>query len=228
MKKRIRLQGMLIFLVIIPTLILSKVVFGHWQQESLDGFMNALGIALILFGFLFRIAARGYKAEVSQGGGKLITDGPYKIIRNPMYSGTFLIGSGIVLAILAWWTFFVFLAVFAFIYTIQTRKEETLLLNRFGDEYRRYCKITPKYFPHFSSLFSKDIRNYIFLRPRWVKKELPSLIVVIIMVIIFGDWEEIKLFSYSGLLKAALELFLIALAAITSALLFIRKEDGCV
>lgn len=76
MKRRIRPQGILIFLAITLSIFLSKSLFPQWEKEALDKFLDALGIAIVLFGFLFRIMARGYKAEESPQGQTLITEGP--------------------------------------------------------------------------------------------------------------------------------------------------------
>lgn len=85
------------------TILFSKFLFPHWKKEILDEFLDAIGISLVLFGFLFRIAARGYKADGSPEGKKLITNGLYGLMRNPMYVGTLLIGLGINLVLFEWW-----------------------------------------------------------------------------------------------------------------------------
>lgn len=94
MKKRIKIQGFLIFLATLATISLSKFVFPHWKKEPWDEFLDVVGIGLVLFGFLFRITARGYKQEKSYNGKLLVKDGPYAMVRNPMYFGTFMIGTG--------------------------------------------------------------------------------------------------------------------------------------
>ena len=108
MKKRIGIQGFLLFLAMLMSVLLSKVIFPKWQQKILDEVLNCIGISVILTGFLFRISARGYKSEGSDNGKKLITDGPYSLMRHPMYFGTLLIGAGSILVLFAWWTFLLF------------------------------------------------------------------------------------------------------------------------
>ncbi len=100
MKTRIRIQGLLVFLAIVFSVLLPKAAFPQWKKEALDEFLDAIGIGITFFGLLFRISARGYKAEVSPSGEHLITDGPYSQIRHPMYFGTLLISSGIILSFL--------------------------------------------------------------------------------------------------------------------------------
>lgn len=209
MKKRIQIQGFLIFLAVVTSILLSRFLFPSWKKGFLDEFLDALGVSFVLFGFLFRMVARGYKAERSANGKILITDGPYGLMRNPMYFGTLLIGLGIVLILFQWWVFLLFLVVFLAIYIPQINREEDSLSRRFGNAYKDYCKITPKYFPHIFSLFKTDLRDYLFFRWSWVKKELLSLIVATAIIIAIEAWEDVKLFSTQDFIKELLELPLI-------------------
>ncbi|MDI6758843.1 MAG: methyltransferase, partial [Candidatus Omnitrophota bacterium] len=127
MKKRIRIQGMLIFLAVVLTISIPKFVFPYWKEEPLEEFLDVLGVGIVLFGFLFRIAARGYKEEKSFGGKNLVKDGPYYLMRNPMYFGTSLIGIGITIALFKLWIILLFLIICFLIYIPQVKKEEDLL-----------------------------------------------------------------------------------------------------
>ena len=81
--------------------------------------------------------------------GKLVTDGPYARMRHPQYTGLFLIvfGEGIV----HWPTIVSVIAfpVIVFAYTMLARKEERQMLDKFGDEYRRYQQQVPMFIPSF-------------------------------------------------------------------------------
>ena len=215
MKKRVRFQNFLIFLAITASLLLSKFLFQNWKGEALDEFFDALGVAILLFGFLFRISARGLKAGKSCNGKKLITDGLYSLTRNPMYFGTLLIGMGIVLVLFKWWVFLLFFSIFLLIYIPQINKEEKELSKYFGDEYRLYCEKVPRCFPNIIALFRIDVRDYLFLEWPGVKKELPSLIGAIITVSAIEIWEDVRAFGYSEYVKELLELnFIIVFFAI--------------
>jgi len=222
MKKRIKIQGFLIFLAIIISIPLSKFLFPHWKEETLDEFLDALGIGMVLFGFLFRIAARGYKAEVSPDGKKLIIDGLYGFLRNPMYFGTLLIGLGINLILFEWWAFILFFIIFLLIYIRQMRKEENDLYRRFGEEFKNYCKITPRYFP---KVFNVNLRDYLFFKWSWVKKELPSLVGVIAVIIAAEIWEDVRIFGYNEFREELLELPLIIILFVSIFSLFYGKKD---
>ena len=82
--------------------------------------------------------------EVAPRTKHLMTDGPYKISRNPMLSGTYLYYAGIVVALWNWWALLVFAAV-AGLMMLQVRSEEKRLEADFGDEYLAYKKRTGRF-----------------------------------------------------------------------------------
>ena len=223
MKERIRIQGMLIFLATLLAILLSKNIYPSWEKEPLDEFLDMLGLVMVLFGFLFRIAARGYKEDKSCASKSLVKDGPYGLVRNPMYFGTFMIGTGIIFILFAFWVFPLFMIIFLALYIPQIKKEEKELFKRFGEGYKDYCKITPKYFPRIQDFL--NIRNYISLRLSWIKKELVSVILVIVIVFAIEVWKDVRLFGFKEFLKEPFELLLIILSFIILVTLFIKKED---
>jgi len=191
MKIRIKIQGGMMFLGLGAVILFSKFVFHYQRQPVLDGMLNALGMGLILFGFLFRISARGYKEENTSNGNALVKDGPYAIIRNPMYFGTFMIGVGVVTMLLKPWVLLLFTGAFLLIYAPQMRKEEKALLEKFGQGYKEYCKTTPKYFPRADYLLR--LSKYISLKSFWVKKEMAPFITTVTVVILIEIWKYARL-----------------------------------
>lgn len=202
------------------SILLSKFVFLHWKEEPLDELFDAVGIVIILSGFLLRISARGYKEEKSNSGMNLVKDGPYYLMRHPMYFGTLLIGSGIISALFELWTFAIFLLIYFLIYIPQINKEEKAFFRRFGEEYKVYCKATPKYFPKFRVNF----REYLPLKLAWIKKELFSLTAVIGTILAIEVWEDLKAFGYNEFPQELLELFVIILFFAMISYFFLRRE----
>jgi len=223
MKKRIRIQGMLIFFAVVIAILFYEFVFPRWEDEEIDEFLDCIGIALLLLGFLFRISARGHKEESSLSGNKLTTDGPYALVRNPMYFGTLMLGTGFVTTLVEWWALPVFLGIFLFIYIPQIKKEEASLATRFGQEYKDYCKITPRYFPRGDYLLSP--RKYLPLKFPWIKKELPSFIFAIVCIITVEIWKDVRLFGRKELFEETAELMLTAGALIFLILLVFRVKE---
>lgn len=224
MKKRIKIQGFLIFIAVFLTVSLSKFLFPYWKQEPADEFLDALGIVFVLFGFLFRISARGYKEQMSASSTALVKGGPYAMVRNPMYFGTFLIGAGIIAALFRPWVFLIFIGIFLGIYIPQIKKEEAALLKRFGKEYKEYCNNTPKYFPGFYHWL--NIRDYIFLKLRWIKKEFVPLVVIISAIMAIEIWEDVHLFGKKEFAKESMELILIIFSFAALIVLFSKRADS--
>lgn len=223
MKKRIRIQGMLIVFSILLAFILYNLGLPHWKDERLDKILDFLGVGFILTGFVFRIAARGYKEEKSLSGNALVMDGPYALMRNPMYFGTLLIGTGFVAVLLEWWALILFLFIFGLIYTPQVRKEEAVLTERFGQVYKDYCKDTPRYLPKLSRIFV--LRKYLRLKFAWLKMEWQSLTAATICLIVIEAWEDFTFFGRQGLWRKTAELTIaMAVFALILTLLFATNK----
>ena len=85
---------------------------------------------------------------------KLITSGPYRWVRHPLYT----VGSSMFVAfgLMADNWFIALLGVLAFIgMAIRTPREEANLIEKFGDEYREYMKRTGRFLPR---LFVSNIK----------------------------------------------------------------------
>ena len=184
MKKRIGIQGFLVFASLAVIVLFAKYLFAGRRPGGLDTALAAAGLVLIVAGFITRVVSRGFKAEGSSDGKTLVRRGPYALVRNPMYAGTFLIGAGIIVALLKWWVFFVFAGLYCAIYVPQVKKEERVLAERFGKEYRGYCRETPRFFPRPARFFSTPPGEYLRFKWEWVKKELPSFIAVTVALVI--------------------------------------------
>jgi protein-S-isoprenylcysteine O-methyltransferase Ste14 len=78
---------------------------------------------------------------------KLITTGPYRWLRNPIYASMLgmLLATGFAKT---WWPMMVIGVAFFVVGTeIRVRAEERLLSMRFGEEFAQYKATTPAYFP---------------------------------------------------------------------------------
>lgn len=76
----------------------------------------------------------------------LMTDGPYRLSRNPMLSGSFLYLIGFCLWLWAWQALLVFI-LYVTVMMLQVRSEERRLRCDFGSEYDNYCRQTGRFFP---------------------------------------------------------------------------------
>ena len=82
--------------------------------------------------------------EVAPRTKHLMTDGPYRLSRNPMLSGTYLYYFGVLIALWSWWALLVF-AVIVTVMMLQVRSEEKRLEADFGQEYLEYKKRTGRF-----------------------------------------------------------------------------------
>lgn len=88
----------------------------------------------------------GYVARIIEGH-KLITEGPYHLVRNPIYTGMFgvLIATG--LAASRWPMFLAAIIFFLCGTWIRIRREEKLLRQSFGAEFEVYRRRVPAFVP---------------------------------------------------------------------------------
>jgi protein-S-isoprenylcysteine O-methyltransferase Ste14 len=76
----------------------------------------------------------------------VIRKGVFNIVRHPVYLSELLLYLGFILMSISVASILVWVAAFLFLHFI-SRYEEKLLLERFGEEYERYIKEVPMWFP---------------------------------------------------------------------------------
>jgi protein-S-isoprenylcysteine O-methyltransferase Ste14 len=132
-----------------------------WRPLSWDFPMKtrtwtlALGALLFFPGMSFVLWGRlalGKNYFVSSGfgaqlfaGHQLVTDGPFAIVRHPMYCGLILAALGSLLIYPTWTTLLsAFFAPFIF---VRARREEAALAEEFSEKWEEYCQRVPAFFP---------------------------------------------------------------------------------
>ena len=85
--------------------------------------------------------------EVAPRTKHLMTDGPYRLSRNPMLSGSFIYYAGVCVWLWKWQALLVFVAFIA-IMLLQVLSEEKRLRRDFGEEYEDYCRRTGRFWPN--------------------------------------------------------------------------------
>lgn len=102
------------------------------------------GVALVLWGRL----ALGEVYDVSSSLGarlyaehRLVTDGPYALVRHPMYLGILFTGAGGLL-LYRTWSFLLVLAQFPAM-IVRARREEEALAAEYGQQWAAYCQRVP-------------------------------------------------------------------------------------
>lgn len=101
------------------------------------------GFLICLAGEAIRIWASGCIRKDEE----LAVDGPYSMVRNPLYLGSFIISAGIGIGWNVPFIFFIYLPFFAVIYTFTIKKEEEKLRLLFTHRFEEYRKKTPCFLP---------------------------------------------------------------------------------
>jgi protein-S-isoprenylcysteine O-methyltransferase Ste14 len=78
---------------------------------------------------------------------RLVTTGPYRLIRHPMYAGYLLLFLGAFLLSAGWLIGLAGAAIILSLMTARLPREEALLSQRFGREYQDYRAETGRFFP---------------------------------------------------------------------------------
>jgi protein-S-isoprenylcysteine O-methyltransferase Ste14 len=129
------------------------LVRGRWQLlPERDDAVALAGAVLALTGALFAAWAKSRLGQLFsphlgiQEDHRLITSGPYAVVRHPIYLGLidFVLGTALFLNDLGLLTVGVLFIVY---FTAQLRIEERFFARYFGDEWRAYQARTPALFP---------------------------------------------------------------------------------
>ena len=113
---------------------------------------SIIGLTLIFTGLSIMITGQvtlwgSYSSMlIIKKGQKLRTHGIYRFTRNPIYFGFILVAIGIPIFTLSLYGFLVMLLEVP-ICLSRIRIEQKMLIEEFGDEYRKYMKTTKKLFP---------------------------------------------------------------------------------
>lgn len=117
--------------------------------------LSAAGILLLVFGLgLFAQGYRVIRKQIGWGHADstaIVKEGPYRLVRNPIYLGLATAALGWALA---WGGVYAILLMplFFMILGIGARTEEKQLLRRFGEDYASYRREVPAFFPLFIAI----------------------------------------------------------------------------
>jgi protein-S-isoprenylcysteine O-methyltransferase Ste14 len=138
-------RRILISAILFALLIAHSVVYGP-KPHDLVNYRDPLSVAgglLVLSG----LALRSWAAGILHKNSELTTSGPYRLIRNPLYAGSFLMIFGFC-ALVGYSVFFLLvLGPLLAIYVVKVRQEERLLASRYADKWDEYARTTPRFVP---------------------------------------------------------------------------------
>ena len=124
--------------------------------SSPPAYLPSWGLDVLeLFGFTMLAAAMLWRVWclVFIGGAKdgmLTVTGPYSVVRNPLYIGSFMgiVGFGLAVGLPALALSLVL--AFGILYPAVVAQEEIRLVELFGEAFERYCASVPRWFPRWS------------------------------------------------------------------------------
>ena len=149
---------------LVPQAIITLATFGWlltyliapqwvaWSQVELPQWLRfagaGLGVAAIgLFVWMFKhLGANVTATAQTRPDAQLVTTGPYRWIRHPMYVFGLIWFLAIIVLTASWFIAATSAAGFSFL-LIRCRREEANLIEKFGDEYRAYMRRTGRFFP---------------------------------------------------------------------------------
>jgi protein-S-isoprenylcysteine O-methyltransferase Ste14 len=104
----------------------------------------ALGVGILIWGRRTLVAG-GTNVDPSLPSTAVITSGPYRFSRNPLYGGLAVVYLGLTLAFDAWWGIVLLALVLIVMHLGVIQREERYLERKFGDGYRHYRSAVRRY-----------------------------------------------------------------------------------
>lgn len=139
-----------VIILVILLLVRVRALKGHVTTAT-DPWLQGIGLAIFILGLALAIWARVYLGRnwgmpMSQKADpELVTTGPYRSIRHPIYSGIILAMIGTTIAVSLYWLVAVVLIGAYFTYSAIT--EERFMADRFPDSYPEYKRSTKMLIP---------------------------------------------------------------------------------
>ncbi len=140
-------------LIYLSVMALAALQSGSYQSDPIANAIKLLGLTLFLTGFAMRMLARrtlgnyfSTKLRVLEDH-EIVINGIYRYIRHPAYLGLLCIFLAIPLLFYSLYGFILILLGIPDVH-YRIRREEGMLIERFGNVYKEYMKTTKKLLPY--------------------------------------------------------------------------------
>ena len=167
----------------IPVPIYAALIVCTHSEVEAHGWLWPVGGALIMAGHGFRIWATRYIGRSARTRGaksaRLVTDGPYAYVRNPLYIANVSIGCGFALLSELVWAVPIVLMLGAVYYSLIVRWEEELLTAMWGEAYRHYAQVVPRWIP---LTWRREIARAPYSLPHAIYRDRRTLTATCVMV----------------------------------------------
>lgn len=143
-------------------------------------FLAATGLTLALAGTLFRLYASGFIVKNKE----LATNGPYALVRHPLYTGNILVITGFAIANGTLWSLPLALAFFWFYYPPAIEYEDRKLHGLFKAQWEAWAQRVPALAPALGNIKHMGGGNWSFAKSTKKNGEL----VIAIYVLLCMGW----------------------------------------
>ena len=134
-----------VYILFPQALVWAKVPLPPWLR--LAGAFIAV-LALVWFIWIHRSLGNNLSVRLKiKDSQELVTDGPYRWIRHPMYTAFFILHVAAFLLTANWFIGLTWMSGLTAIIFLRVKREEAMLLSAFGSEYRSYMENTGRFVP---------------------------------------------------------------------------------
>jgi protein-S-isoprenylcysteine O-methyltransferase Ste14 len=150
-------EKFLVYLATVGMMVMPVIyVFTSWLNSfSMNlpdwarwGGVVVFGFYLFLFWWVHKTLGKNWSPVLEiRKDHKLITEGPYKYVRHPMYTCMWLAVAGFWLIPSNWVVGIVALVTWSILYFIRLPDEEKMMIEEFGDQYKDYMRRTKRIIP---------------------------------------------------------------------------------
>ena len=137
--------------LVIPAAVLDRT---HGAAMGRSATWSLVGLAICCLAVPLGISARHSLGrfyvpdpEILPGQ-ELVTRGPYRYVRHPLYTAAFLWSAGLSFLLRSLWGIAVLFVILLPVVILRIREEEAMLVDEFGDQYRNYAARTWKLLPY--------------------------------------------------------------------------------
>ena len=150
----LRLSGLLLWLSVFAYLL--NPAWMNWSRLDLPDWMRWVGVSLgvladaMAYWVFSHLGNNVTPTVATRSSATLVTSGPYRWIRHPLYTVGMMAYLGFALLAENW--LIALMAVVSFVVlAIRVPREEAKLVEKFGDAYRKYAKTTGRFLPRLGS-----------------------------------------------------------------------------
>jgi len=123
-----------------------------WTRFPIPAWIRWSGVIITVVGMALEFSTqlnlgKNYSTTLHISEGQsLVTSGPYRYVRHPMYTALIMVGVGIGILSTSWYFLIPFIAT-GIVIAFRIRREEEAMIEKFGDEYIQYAQVTGRFFP---------------------------------------------------------------------------------